>query len=76
MWAYSDDDAGLVPAFLAGGPEPFDVAVGAAWVDGSAEASHGGAEWDVAIFSFDGMSFVGEGVPVKCALIRWHDRYL
>lgn len=40
MWIEPDDDAGVVPAWWAGGPEPFRVADGAAWVGGSAEAVH------------------------------------
>ena len=39
-WAESDDFACFFPALRAGGPEPVDVAVSAAWAGNTAQASH------------------------------------
>jgi hypothetical protein len=59
----SDDLACLVPAWLAGGPEPLHVAVRTSWVGGSAEGAHRVVEWNVSVPSVDGVPLSGEREP-------------
>jgi hypothetical protein len=45
----SDDFACFVPALFAGGPQPFDVAVGASWVGDTTQAPHRRVAFHVAV---------------------------
>jgi hypothetical protein len=48
-WADSDDFACFVPALLACGPQPFDVAVGASRVGDTAQAPHRRAAFHITV---------------------------
>jgi len=55
----------VFPALRAGGPEPVSVAVGAAWVDATAQASHRRTYRDVTVSSIYGVPLPGKRKPGK-----------
>lgn len=59
----SDDLACLVPAWLAGEPEPLHVAVRASWVGDTTEGAHRAAERHIAVSPVDGVPLPGKRKP-------------
>lgn len=76
MGLESDDDAGSVPAGQAGGPEPFTITSGTAWMTCSAQAVHGFPKRDVVALSMDGVALPSQGIPHKGSVRLPHHRGL
>lgn len=73
--AESDDFACLLPALLAGVPEPFHVAVGTSWVGNAAQASHRSTQWDVTVSPIDGVPLPSKWKPCERVGLRTQRRY-